>query len=81
MRLRTLKLLTIAPELDGALDAIRTLDARGVAVSIGHTDATYEQARRGLSPLSGSNTGASVTGPSLTKQGSAAQSHTNEFVR
>jgi N-acetylglucosamine-6-phosphate deacetylase len=40
------RVMTIAPELDGA-DAVirRTLD-RGVAVSVGHTDATYDVARR-----------------------------------
>ena len=42
-RLRTLKLITLAPELEGALQAIPALTAQGVVVSIGHTDATYEQ--------------------------------------
>jgi N-acetylglucosamine-6-phosphate deacetylase len=37
-----LTMLTLAPERDGALDAIRRLVARGVRVSLGHTDATAE---------------------------------------
>jgi len=48
MRLETLRLITMAPELEGALDAIRILVDEGIAVSIGHTDASYEQARAGL---------------------------------
>ncbi|MCA9671745.1 MAG: N-acetylglucosamine-6-phosphate deacetylase [Myxococcales bacterium] len=35
--------MTIAPELPGALGLVRTLAARGVAVSVGHSDATFEQ--------------------------------------
>jgi N-acetylglucosamine-6-phosphate deacetylase len=46
--MRALKLVTLAPELPGALDAIRRLVARGVAVSIGHTDATLEEARAAI---------------------------------
>lgn len=34
---------TVAPELPGALDLVRDLTARGVAVWVGHTEATYEQ--------------------------------------
>lgn len=35
----TLRLLTIAPELPGAMDAIEQLVAAGVVVGVGHTDA------------------------------------------
>ena len=37
------RIVTIAPERDGALDAIRQLVAEGAVAAIGHTDATYEQ--------------------------------------
>ncbi len=36
-------LATVAPELPGAAEVIRELVAHGVIVSVGHTDATYEQ--------------------------------------
>jgi N-acetylglucosamine-6-phosphate deacetylase len=42
-----LTMMTLAPERDGALDAIRRLVARGVRVSLGHTDATAEQVAAG----------------------------------
>ena len=48
LALERLRLITLAPELDGALAAIRQLARRGVAVSIGHSDATLEQARTGI---------------------------------
>ena len=38
--------MTLAPELDGALELIDLLLARGVVASCGHSDATAEQARR-----------------------------------
>jgi N-acetylglucosamine-6-phosphate deacetylase len=37
--------VTIAPELPGALDAISRLVDAGVVVAVGHTEATYDQAR------------------------------------
>jgi N-acetylglucosamine-6-phosphate deacetylase len=38
-----LRVVTIAPEREGALDAIRQLVGAGVVAAIGHTDATYEE--------------------------------------
>jgi N-acetylglucosamine-6-phosphate deacetylase len=42
------RMLTIAPELDGALDLIREASRRGVCVSIGHSNATLAQALAGI---------------------------------
>lgn len=38
--------VTIAPEIPGALEAIRTLSEHGIICSIGHTNATHEQVTR-----------------------------------
>jgi N-acetylglucosamine-6-phosphate deacetylase len=38
------RMMTIAPERTGALDAIRLLAGRGVVAAVGHTDASYELA-------------------------------------
>ena len=43
-----LRLITLAPELPGAHEMIRRLREAGVTVSIGHTDATYEQAEAAI---------------------------------
>jgi N-acetylglucosamine-6-phosphate deacetylase len=48
LAMRALRLITLAPELPGALDAIRRLTARGVVVSIGHTNATLDEANAGI---------------------------------
>jgi N-acetylglucosamine-6-phosphate deacetylase len=44
----TVRMVTIAPELPGALDAIAFLRDHGVLAAIGHTDAAFEQARAGI---------------------------------
>jgi N-acetylglucosamine-6-phosphate deacetylase len=40
--------VTIAPEIDGALDLIRDLTAHGHRVSLGHSGASYEEALEGI---------------------------------
>jgi N-acetylglucosamine-6-phosphate deacetylase len=42
-----LRLITIAPELPGATDLIGWLRERGVAISLGHSGATLDEARAG----------------------------------
>lgn len=41
-------LMTVAPEMDGATDFIREAAAMGVTISLGHSDATAEQAMAGF---------------------------------
>lgn len=43
-----IRMVTIAPERDGALAAIRQLVAAGVVVAVGHTEATYAQTRAAI---------------------------------
>ncbi|GAB1643397.1 N-acetylglucosamine-6-phosphate deacetylase [Krasilnikovia sp. MM14-A1259] len=42
------RMVTIAPELPGALEAIAYLAGAGVIAAVGHTDATYEQTLAGV---------------------------------
>ena len=44
----SLRMVTIAPELPGALPLIETLARAGVIAAMGHSDATYEQALEGI---------------------------------
>ncbi|UCM88751.1 N-acetylglucosamine-6-phosphate deacetylase [Streptomyces marincola] len=44
----TARMLTLAPELPGGIDAVRLLRDNGVLAAIGHTDASYETTRRAI---------------------------------
>ncbi|MEH0841285.1 N-acetylglucosamine-6-phosphate deacetylase [Micromonospora sp. CPCC 205711] len=39
------RMVTLAPERDGALAAIKLLTSHGVVAAVGHTDATYDETR------------------------------------
>jgi N-acetylglucosamine-6-phosphate deacetylase len=43
-----IKIITIAPEMPGALNLIRKLSDMGIVVSMGHSDATYAEAEAGF---------------------------------
>ena len=43
-----ISILTVAPEVSGALDLIRAAVTNGIVAAIGHTDADYEQARAAI---------------------------------
>lgn len=44
----TIRMVTIAPERDGALAAIERIVDAGVVAALGHTEATYEQTRSAI---------------------------------
>lgn len=44
----TVKILTLAPEMPGALELVERGYAKGLVVALGHTDATYEQAHTAI---------------------------------
>jgi N-acetylglucosamine-6-phosphate deacetylase len=44
----TAQILTLAPELPGAMELISAARQKGLVVSLGHTDATYEQAQAAI---------------------------------
>lgn len=43
-----LKVLALAPEITGAMDSLRHATALGIKVVLGHTDASYDQARAAM---------------------------------
>ncbi|MCL4456087.1 MAG: amidohydrolase family protein [Nitrospirae bacterium] len=42
------KIITISPELEGAVTIIKTITDMGITVSMGHSDATYLEAEKGF---------------------------------
>ncbi len=44
----TIRMVTLAPERTGALDAIRRVVDAGAVAAVGHTEATYEQTRAAI---------------------------------
>ncbi len=48
LRVPHVRMMTVAPELDGGIDALRRVRDAGVIAAVGHTDATYETAREAV---------------------------------
>ena len=45
----SIRLVTIAPEIDGGHESVRLLVDKGITVSMGHTNATYEEVEQAIS--------------------------------
>lgn len=45
----TLRLMTLAPEIPGGMEAVEEITEAGIIASLGHSDATYEQSLRAFS--------------------------------
>ena len=43
-----IKMITLAPEIEGALELIKYASDKGIYVSMGHTNATYDEAKAGI---------------------------------
>ncbi|REE78598.1 N-acetylglucosamine 6-phosphate deacetylase [Paenibacillus taihuensis] len=43
-----IRLVTLAPEVDGGMEAVRQLTGLGITVSAGHSNATYDQVREAV---------------------------------
>ena len=52
----TVRMVTIAPELDGGIDAVRQLVGHGAVAAVGHTDASYDITRAALKAGAGAGT-------------------------
>ncbi|MEV1330308.1 N-acetylglucosamine-6-phosphate deacetylase [Micromonospora costi] len=44
----TIRMVTLAPERDGALEAVKLLTAHRVVAAVGHSDATYDETRAAI---------------------------------
>jgi N-acetylglucosamine-6-phosphate deacetylase len=42
------RMVTLAPELTGGIEAVRQISTAGVVAAVGHTDATYDQTRAAI---------------------------------
>ncbi len=75
-----LRVITVAPELPGAIELIAWLAARGVAVSLGHSAADLATARRGYDAGARTTTHLfnAMTGVDHRKPGLAVEALTND---